>query len=306
MKKAGLLLLLTLSLGNLRAQTGNAGPDDYADIFKKPLFVEVVDTNARPKAGTTVYPQKDLSSLIRAAVEDLWKVNAKVEFQTQDIMSKNLSKGDGKGIYMYLSKHPYSSKENEVWVLTYSRGDKAKEGKPDYEIYLPSISSRTVKAWNAQDIRFVITLMQENMKHNQKTGDRLTPADYMYVEAVKNCGQLKANNVLIDGSLLDKNVDDKVLRKSMKKVNHTLASADQMLSLVESNPDTLALLIVYPRGFTSLNSDAFGAKYVNYQKVIVKVSDYRVLGAVGKGRRDNPLITVEEGDLKALITCEKK
>lgn len=306
MKKLIMLCSLVLAGNSIQAQTINVDPSALGDMFRKPLIVEFPDTNARARAGVTQYPQKDLADLIKAAVDDLWKVNAKVEFEDQDEVKKNLERGDSRNNYLYLTKHPDFKKEQEVWVLNYSRGSAVKEGKVDYQIYLPETKGRSVKEFTKTDIRFIISFMQEHMKAIQKSGKVTTPGEYMYQEAEKNCKLLKERHILVDRGTLSKAVDEKALRKSFKKVNYTLADSKEIAKTLEENSDTCAYIFKYPGKFQTYTNSAFGEVYIFWFKLVVETQNYKVMGVVGDGRKDNVMFDTEPSDLKALVECEKK
>ncbi len=307
MKRVLLLITAGLVLTQFtKAQNMNASPDDLADMFKRPLRVEFADTNEVGRGQITKYPQKNLGYLIKAAVEDLWKVNAKIEYEFQGDTKRNLEKGEARSVYLFLTLHPDSKPGSMIWILNYTKGTTYKEGKTDYQIYLPDISLRTVPEFTAFDISFTLSVMQEHMKFVQKSGKKITPAEYFYEEAVKNCKTYKTGNpnVLVDQGYLSTNVDDKVLKKSFKKVNHSLLTTEAINSVLETNKDSCAMLIVYPGKFESLSTSALGEKYIFWNKIVVSGSNYRVLGAVGAGRKDNVLIQIESDDITSLVKCE--
>jgi DNA-dependent RNA polymerase auxiliary subunit epsilon len=306
MKKIILPALLAFcSLGS-QAQYINAKPADFADMFKKTLIVEIADTNMRPKQGAKSFPQKDIGVLLRKGVEDLWKINAKIEYLDPDQVSRNLDKVDTRAVYLFLTRHPDAPKGNDIWVLNYSRSASVKAGKPDYQIYLPTLSLRKISEWNQYDINFILSLMQENLKHNQKTGSKLTAAEYMYFEAATHCRDAVSRNIQMDASILEKTLEEKEVRRSLKKINYTIADSRTIQNNIAENPDTCSLLIVYPRGFVTYSTSAFGEKYVVYQKVMVNMTNYRVMGAVGAGKKDNLLLEVSSDDLKGLAECNTK
>ncbi len=304
-------LLLLISLGASmslvsNAQKMNAQPDELASIFKMPIRVEFADTNDVGRGEIQRYPQKDLGYLIKAAAEDLWKLNGKMEFETQSDLKRNLDRGEARNVYLFLTKHPESKPGSEIWIINYTRGDRYKEGKTDYQIYLPDLSRRTVKEFTLFDVQFTLSVMQEHMKYMQKNGKEMTPMEYFYVEAEKHCKTFKAKNpnVIIDQGYLSKSVDSKVLRKSFKRVNHTLLTTGQINSILEESKDTIAMVLNYPGKFETLSNSALGEKYIFWNKIIVYGSDYHVLGAVGNGRKDNVLIEIVSDDLTSLIECD--
>lgn len=304
-----LLLLITAGFiltHTSKGQDMNASPDDLAEMFKSQLKVEFADTNEVGRGQITKYPQKNLGYLIKAAAEDLWKLNAKVEYVFQDEVKKNLEKGEARSVYLYLTLHPDSKKGSMIWILNYSRGTSYKAGKVDYQIYLPDISLRSVPEFTAFDVSFTLSLMQEHMKHVQKEGKKITPAEYFYVEAVKNCKTYKSGNpnVLVDQGYLSADVDDKVMKKAFKKVNHSLLTTEAINNVLETNKDSCAVILIYPGKFESLSTSALGEKYVFWNKVVVSGSNYKVLGAVGAGRKDNVLIQIESDDITTLTKCD--
>ncbi len=307
MKRLVLLIttgfVLTLSS---KAQNMNASPGDLADMFKRPLKVEFADTNEVGRGQITKYPQKNLAYLIKAGVEDLWKVNAKIDYELQGDLKRNLEKGEARNVYLFLTVHPDSKPGSMIWILNYTKGTSYKDGKTDYQIYLPDISNRSVKEFTAFDISFTLSVMQEHMKHVQKEGKKISPADYFAVEAVKNCKTIKTTNpnVLIDQGYLSADVDSKVLRKSFKRVNHSLLNSEQLNTVLEENKDTCAVVLVYPGKFESLSTSALGEKYIFWNKVLVYGVNYRVLGVVGAGRKDNVLIQIESDDITSLTKCD--
>ncbi len=305
MKKLIMLCSLVLAGNSIQAQTINVDPSALGDMFRKPLIVEFPDTNARPRAGVTQYPQKDLAELIKAAVDDLWKLNAKVEFADQDEVKKNLDRGDSRSSYLYLTKHPDSKKDQEVWVINFSRGSSVKDGKVDYQIYLPETKGRSVKEFTKTDIRFVISFMQEHLKAIQKSGKASTPGEYMYQEAQKNCKLLKEKHILVDRATLSKSVDEKALRKAFRKVNYTLSDSKGIEKTLAESSDTCAYIFKYPGKFESYTNSAFGEKYIFWFKLVVETQNYKVMGVVGDGRKDNVMFETEASDLKSLVECEK-
>lgn len=303
-------LLLVIATGffvtqNLNAQSMNCDPDDLAGMFKMNLRVEFADTNEVGRGEITRYPQKSLGYMIKSAVEEYWKVNAKMEFETQSETKKNMDRGEARNVYLFLTQHPDSKPGSMIWILNYTRGTSYKEGKPDYQIYLPDISKRTVAEFTQFDIEWVISVMQEHMKHVQKSGKKITPAEYFYVEAEKNCKTIKSANpnVLIDQAYLSKSVDEKVLRRSFKRVNHSLLTTQAINSALEESKDSCAMIIIYPGKFESLSTSALGEKYIFWNKVLVSGSSYKALGVVGQGRRDNVLIDIESDDITSLLKC---
>lgn len=304
-------LLLVITAGFVltqfaQAQNMNIAPDDLAEMFKRPLRVEFADTNEVGRGQITKYPQKNLGYLIKAAVEDLWKLNAKIEYEFQGDTKRNLEKGEARSAYLFLTQHPDSKPGSMVWILNYTKGTSYKEGKTDYQIYLPDISLRTVKEFTAFDVAFTLSVMQEHMKFVQKSGKKITPAEYFYEEALKNCKTYKSTNpnILVDQGYLSKNVDDKVLKRSFKRVNHSLLTTEAINSVLETSKDSCAMIIIYPGKFESLSTSALGEKYIFWNKIVVSGSNYRVLGAVGQGRRDNVLIQIESDDITSLIKCD--
>ncbi|HCS19213.1 MAG TPA: hypothetical protein DIW47_01385 [Bacteroidetes bacterium] len=289
-----------------KAQDMNVSPDDLADLFKRQLRVEFADTNEVGRGQITKYPQKNLGYLIKAAVEDLWKLNAKIEYEFQGDTKRNLEKGEARSVYLFLSKHPDSKAGSTVWILNYTKGTSYKEGKVDYQIYLPDISLRKVPEFTAFDISFTLSIMQEHMKHVQKSGKSISPAEYFYVEAEKNCKTYKTNNpsVLVDQGYLSTKVDDKALKRAFKKVNYSLLTTEAINNVLETSKDSCAMLFVYPGKFESLSTSAMGEKYIFWNKIVVRGSDYRVLGAVGSGRKDNVLIQIESDDITSLTKCD--
>lgn len=304
MKQIFTMCLAALCFQSAKAQLGNAAPDDYLGLFKRTLFVELPDTSGRPRPGTMAYPQKDLGQLIKKAVDEMWRVNTKVEYLSQDVVKKNLERNENKGVYMMLAKHQSSTNEQQIWVLMYSSAAGINGGKPDYEIFLPMIQTRAARKWTEIDLNFTITVMQENMKFSQKNGKKTSPGDFMANEGARSCKGNKARHVMIDASVLDKSTDEKALRKGLKKVaGYTIATLDQINETVLAQPDTTAFIIIYPRDFMTLSSSAFGQKYAIYQKVLVAGGTYKVIGSAGHGKRDNILIGIQEADLKLMAEC---
>jgi len=124
MKKRLLLITIGASMSlSSKAQDMNASPDDLASMFKMPIRVEFADTNDAGRGEIQRYPQKNLGYLIKAAAEDLWKLNAKMEFETQSDLKRNLDRGEERNIYLFLSKHPESKPGSEIWILNYTRGN---------------------------------------------------------------------------------------------------------------------------------------------------------------------------------------
>ncbi len=307
MKKLLLLITLGASMSlQSNAQDMNASPDELAKMFKMPIRIEFADTNDVGRGEIQRYPQKNLGYLIKAAAEDLWKLNGKMEFETQSDMKRNLDRGEARNIYLFLTKHPESKRGSEIWILNYSRGDRYKEGKTDYQIYLPDLSKRAVQEFTFFDVQFTMSVMQEHMKHVQKNGKAITPMEYFYVEAAKYCKTLKAKkpNIVIDQAYLSKSVDSKAIRRSLRKYEHSLLTTGQINSVLEESKDTLAMILVYPGKFETLSNSALGEKYIFWNKILVYGSDYRVLGAVGNGRKDNVLIEIVQDDLESLLECD--
>jgi len=304
-----LLLLLTfgasMSLSSI-AQNMNASPDELASMFKMPLRVEFADTNDVGRGEIQRYPQNNLGYLIKAAAEDLWKLNTKMEFEVQNDVKRNLDRGEARNIYLFLTKHPDSKPGSIIWILNYTRGDKYKEGKTDYQIYLPDLSKRAVQEFTFFDVQFTMSVMQEHMKAMQKGDKKMTPMEYFYVEAQKNCKTIdsKKPNIIIDQGYLSKSVDSKAMRRAYRRVNHSLLTTGQINSILEESKDTIALILVYPGKFETLSNSAMGEKYIFWNKILVYGSNYRVLGAVGNGRKDNVLIEIEQDDLEALVECD--
>lgn len=306
MRKLIFLFTMTTAFVGAKAQTINVDPGTLGDMFRKPVIVEHPDTNARPRPGTTVYPQANLAGFIKTAVEDLWKLNSKIEYADQDEVKKNLDRGDSRNSYLYLTKHPDSKKDQVVWILNFSRGSSVKNGKVDYQIYLPEINSRSLKEFTEFDIRFIISFMQEHMKHIQKSGKVSSPGEYMRIEAEKNCKLIKERNILVDQANLSKSVDERALRKAFRRVNHTLASSSEINKMLTENKDTCAYIFKYPGKFESYSNSAFGEKYIFWYKVLVDAHNWKVMGLVGDGRKDNVMLATESDDLKGLIECDKK
>lgn len=306
MKRVILACALGLAAFVSEAQEMNASTDFLADMFKRQLKVEFADSAVSNKNKITAYPQKTLGFLIKAAAEEVWKVNAKMEFVTQEDLKKNLEKGEARAAYLYLSLHPDSKPDKMIWILNYTSGPAFKEGKPDYQIYLPDISLRNVKEFNQVDIEFTMSLMQEHMKHMQKSGKKITPAEYMYVEAEKNCKTMKTApvNVLLDQGYVSTELDDKGIKRAFKKVNTSLLTAEQINSVLIENKDTTAIIILYPARFETLSTSAMGEKYVFWNKAIVHTGNYKVLGVVGSGRKDNVLIEIVGDDITSMLKCE--
>ena len=303
-----LLLLAATGIISMagQAQKMNAKAGDIADMFKRQLIVEFADTVEDVRDRLTAYPQKTLGYLIKAAVEEYWKVNTKIEYQNQYDIKRNLDRGEARNVYLFLTKHPDSKPEKTVWILNYSRGNMYHEGKTDYQIYLPDISRRSVKEFTRFDIEFTISVMQEHLKHMQKSGKEITPMEYFYVEAAKNCKSMKSSpqHVLIDQAYLSKSVDEKKLRRAFRRTNHSLLTAEQINNVIADKQDTCAVILLYPGKFESLSTSAMGEKYIFWNKVLVNGSTYKVMGAVGNGRKDNVLIEIEQDDLEALLECD--
>ncbi|MDX5320637.1 MAG: hypothetical protein LPK45_06030, partial [Bacteroidota bacterium] len=296
MKRLLLVLTMGLSLTHFtQAQDLNCAPDDLADMFKRQLIVEFADTLEAGRGQITKYPQKNLGYLLKSAVEEYWKVNAKIEYQVQGDIKRNLEKGEARNVYLFLTKHPDSKPGSTIWILNYSKGTSYKEGKIDYQIYLPDISKRSVAEFTAFDVEFTVSVMQEHMKYVQKNNKKISPAEYFYIEAEKNCKLLKSANpnVFVDQGYLSKSVDEKGLKKAFKKVRYTLLTSEQINSALEESKDSAAIIINYPGKFESLSTSAMGEKYIFWNKVLVQGSSYKVLGAVGNGRKDNVLIDIE-------------
>lgn len=307
MKRLLLLITLGASMSLVsKAQNMNASPDELASMFKMQIRVEFADTNDVGRGELQRYPQKDLGYLIKAAAEDLWKLNSKMEFEVQSDIKKNLDRGEARNIYLFLSKHPDSKPGSVIWILNYTRGNKYKEGKTDYQIYLPDLSKRTVQEFTFFDIQFTMSVMQEHMKHMQKSGKAITPMEYFYLEAEKHCKMIKDKkpNMIIDQGNLSKSVDSKALRRTLRRIEHTLLTTGQINSILEESKDTIALVLIYPGKFETLSNSALGEKYIFWNKILVYGSNYRVLGAVGNGRRDNVLIEILQDDLDALVECD--
>lgn len=306
MKKL-LLLLLPFSLGTVSmAQVMNATPDVLAELFKKPIRIEFADTTAPGREKIVAYPQKNLGYLIKAAAEEVWKLNGKVEYMVQDELKRNLDKGEPRNAYLFLSKHPDSKPGKEIWILNYSGGLNYKDGKVDYQIYLPDISLRSIKEFTQFDIEFTMSTMQEHMKHVQKSGKKITPSEFFYLEAAKNCKTLKTTplHMVLDKNYISESVDDKVMRRNIKRMNFSLGDAGQINQWMTDNRDTLALVLHYPAKFESLNTSALGEKYIFWNKVMVSAQNHKVVGVVGNGRKDNVLIEIEGDDLLGLSKCD--
>ncbi|MBI1222413.1 MAG: hypothetical protein GC180_07410 [Bacteroidetes bacterium] len=305
-------LLLVIATGffvtqKMNAQTLNCNPDDLADMFRRNLIIEFADTNEAGRGQITRYPQKTLGYLIKEAAEEYWKVNAKFEFESQGEVKRNLDRGEARNVYMFLTQHPDSKPGSVIWILNYTRGTAHKEGKPDYQIYLPDLSKRTVQEFTKFDIEWVISVMQEHMKHMQKSKKKMTPVEYFTIEAAKECKIIKSKNpnVLVDQGYLSKSVDEKDVRKSFRRLPHSLLTTGEINSILASeSKDTCALIIVYPGKFESLSTSAMGEKYIFWNKVLVYGANYHVLGVVGGGRKDNVLIDIEKTDLVTLIQCD--
>src|SRR5687767_1417911 len=127
MKRLLLACALGLSAFVSEAQDMNADPEFLADLFKRSLKVEFADTTQTSRNKLTYYPQKNLGYLIKAAAEELWKVNAKMEFISQEELKKNMEKGEPKAAYLFLTLHPDSKADKTIWILNYTTGLSYKE-----------------------------------------------------------------------------------------------------------------------------------------------------------------------------------
>lgn len=300
-------MALCLGTTGLQGQEINASAENYKDMMRKNLVVEMPDTvpPTGRKALVYNYPQQNYGLLLKRAVENHWKLNSKIEFAEPQEVKKSLEKFDARSVFMYIKKHPDSPDDQNIWVLHYTRVSRTSE-KIDYSIFLPVISNRTVEEYYQFDFDFIINLMQENIKYNQKNDVKLNAGEYAFIEAKANCAKLEKRNIMYDSKMMAKEVDEKTARRAFRRQAYTPTTAENIANHWEDFNDSAAILTVYPKGFVSYSTSAFKEQYPVYIRMIYSASDFRVLAAVGSHRKDNILLETVGDDIEKLMICEKK
>ncbi len=306
MKKLGLLILVGMTMQVAKAQYVNVDPDDLQAMMRQTLIVEHPDSSERIRPEVVAWPQEDLGKILKEAVDELWNINQKVEYESQNDVQRGLDRGNARNVYLFLTRHPEATVENDIWILNYSRGNTAKEGKIDYQLYLPEIKNREIKKWTEADIRFSLNLMQDHIKEIQKKDKKIELAEFLEAQAVKNCWKSEERHVLLDKGAIDKSLDARAMRKAFRRVNHTLMTTKSIHQALEENKDTCAFIIQYPGKFETYSNSAYGKKYIFWYKILVDANNYQVIGFTGDGRNDNVLKPIEGTDIKNLLDCNTR
>ncbi len=273
-----LVILLIFQLQFIKAQVVNAKADDFKDITKRPLIIQLVTedsylvedlekriaktTNAKRKgefeAELGAYKNfiSSYNSLIKEVIKKCWQLNKEkpVEFKTfsevQDLRRvnpRNYTLLQFVQTKLWVTndygKETFTAKT--IPTLVYSRMENAEpydnnfNKKIDYSIYLPYFESRKNQQLYDSDLMMILKIMQNHIKEIQTYDKKnYTVFDFAKDQADEFCEKLKGITLFLDEKLLDTKTNKQDISKSFSG-NLNIITTDEISKSINQEEDVI-------------------------------------------------------------------
>ncbi len=301
-----LLLLVAILLfnNNSKSQVVNAKAEDFIDICKRPLIVQLIaedayfvedlekristTSNAKRKAEfeneLSIYKTfiSDYNSLIKEAIAKAWQFNKEkpVEYKTfseaQDLRKVNPRSYT---LLQFIQTKLWVTNEygietftkKTIPTLVYSRMENSEpydenfNKKIDYSFYMPYINSRKNQQLLGSDLLISIKIIQNHIKEIKNFDKKAyTVMDYAQDQNDENCTKLKSMTLLLDEKLLDAKTKKQDLIKAFPNKINIISTEE--ISKIINNQDDEVVSISLP---FSIKSDKSGIEGMEFMEKIM-------------------------------------
>lgn len=279
------IILAAFNLHNIKAQVVNARAEDFKEITKRPLIVQLVTedaflvedlekvisktSNAKLKAEfeaeLNAYKEfvSSYNKLIKDVIKKTWQFNKEIpiEFKTfsevQDLRRVNPR---NYSILQFVQTKLWVTNEygkecftaKTIPTLVYSRMEKAEpyddkfNEKIDYSIYLPYINSRKNQELFESDLLIIIKLLHNHIKEIQTYDKRkFTLMDFAKDQDEENCDKLSGQTLLLDEKHLDTKTQKQDIIKSYAGNLNIISSEEISKTLSQEEDVPVSIILPY-------------------------------------------------------------
>ncbi len=280
-----LSFIVVFLLQNAKAQIVNAKAEDFKEITRRPLIVQLVTedaylvedleksisktSNAKRKAELeaelNAYREfvSSYNKLIQEVIKKTWQFNKEtpIEYKTfsevQDLRRVNPRNYT---ILQFVQTKLWVTNEygkecftaKTIPTLVYSRMEKAEpydnkfNEKIDYSIYLPYINSRKGQELFDSDLLIIIKLLHNHIKEIQTYDKKnFTLHDFAKDQDEEFCDKLKGQTLLLDEKHLDTKTQKQDIIKSYSGNLNVITTEEILKSLSQEEDVPVSIILPY-------------------------------------------------------------
>lgn len=319
-KRICTILFIAFCFGKIYAQNANAKPEELKEMFNKTLAVELLEENPKyVEKITGSKKEEDQTELknyknfiksynlnIKKVVDNLWKLNKKIEYKTTSEIETIRKSKSPKYVCLFFSQSKHlrdpdqTFEELDIATLNYSRAEK-KVYNSDYSFFFPSRIEVKNDVYN--DLVFSINFMQKNINEIVSSGDKKNAKVFIQDQTKKNCGQLNTKTLLVDKTLFDeKKFDESEVKKSYS-FDLNIGTAEDTESKLSKDPKKYLFLVAIPYGILKKTGGFLSVERIQFQRCIADLEG-NIYGAVGAGFGQFYVSTFRAKDLKTCSDCK--
>ncbi len=305
LKKLLLLLVIVLLFNNnVKSQAVNAKSEDFKEICKRPLIVQLIAEDAffveylEKRISKTRHVKRkakfenelntyrnfisSYNSQIKEAIEKDWQFNKEkpIEYKTfsevQDIRRVN---PQNYTLLQFVQTKLWVTNEYGMQTFTkktiptmvYSRMEKAEpyddnfNKKIDYSFYMPYINSRKSQQLLVSDILISLKIIQNHIKEIKNYDEEdYTVMNYAKDQSEENCTKLKSRTLFLDEKLLSTKTKKQNISKTYSG-KVSIISTEEISKIINKEDDeVVSVSLPY-----SIKSDKSGIEGLEYMEKIM-------------------------------------
>jgi hypothetical protein len=321
-----ILLFLFISFANNSfSQVVYAAPEDFKEIKKRTLLVQLLEENPTTIASLEKKVSKaknekdkaeaqeeldnakqfitDYNKFIKDAVTKYWDLNAKVEYKTiTEIKTLRETKSNKYTVLFYSESksgntdaYGVSYSPLSIPTLNYSR---IEEGtvKIDYSFFMTGV---TFKKMNYGDMILSLILMKNHIAEIEKSKKKkYTFLEFAKDEGKKNCSDIKDQTITINKDQVhDKTTEDE-LTKAFTKGKLEFKSATDVITAIESETDAIY-------GFAIPNTIVgTGISRITFYRCFINVKTGKIYSSKGTSLGEFNDTSFREKEIGTLGVCD--
>ena len=299
--------------------------DDYKALSKRILIVETLvekyevinKLNKKENSKKLIADYKKFiqkyNEYIQITTYKYWKFNDSIEYKTElEVAQIKKSRSRNYALLSYVElKDDVLDSSNTAVVsipaIKYTRIEIPAD-QPDYKIYIPSSYIRANNQYIEADFRVAIMAMQENIKFMMKTKENIEFQEFILEMADKNCKKLKKSTVLVEKSMLDKNLTEE-RAKTHCKIKIEFETIEEIEKNMFYKTKGKSAVIAFPLGILQGKGKTAQMSSVVYFKIAVDCETGNIIwtngGSLGSITfENNNSQHMTERDFKHMQPCD--
>jgi hypothetical protein len=314
-----LILLICCSNVITYGQKSHAEPAEYAEIFKRPLLVEVLEENEKivrhleknaKKHPGAVEDYRNFIKLynecLKTAVNKFWVLNKEIEYKTTSQIDSIAHTKFFHYAVLYYSEAAehfidYTTGQNLVVpTLNYTRLEHHNK-KVDYSIYLPISFLKPHDEYIETDLIFGIQFIQRNIEYIVENNKKMTSAVYAR-QFGSHCTLLETKTLLLDQEFLSDSVSLNEIKNNYK-YKFSLVPAKKINESVENSSEDNAYLVSMPYELNTAGGPGSSTQII-CTRLIIDSKNGNILSSLGTAVRENDTKIFLTKDFTICDTCK--